>query len=100
MPAVIVGGVLAVASGALWIRDAARGVSDTPELEPETRPAATGPAPRANEGKPAMPLMDEEEAAYSRSVFLSGATLGLGGVIGGLVGVPAVGFMVAPAFIR
>jgi menaquinol-cytochrome c reductase iron-sulfur subunit len=33
-----------------------------------------------------------------RSRFLEGATLGLGGVIGGLVTVPAVGFMIVPAF--
>jgi Rieske Fe-S protein len=36
---------------------------------------------------------------YPRSKFLEGATLGLGGVIGGLVTVPVAGFAIAPAFI-
>jgi len=35
---------------------------------------------------------------FPRSRFLEGATLGLGGVIGGLVTVPAIGFMIVPAF--
>jgi Rieske Fe-S protein len=33
-------------------------------------------------------------------VFLEGSTLGLGALIGGIVTVPAVGFMVAPAFVK
>ena len=37
---------------------------------------------------------------YPRSKFLELSTLGLGGVIGGLVTVPALGFMVAPAFLK
>jgi menaquinol-cytochrome c reductase iron-sulfur subunit len=91
-PAVVVGIVIAVVCGALWIRDAARGVSTTPALEPETR-ASTPP--------PEHPVDEEDEpASYSRMMFLSGATLGLGGLIGGVVTVPAVGFMIAPAFVR
>ena len=35
---------------------------------------------------------------YSRSIFLETATLGLGGVIGGLVTLPSLGFAVLPAF--
>jgi Rieske Fe-S protein len=42
---------------------------------------------------------EQETERFPRNVFLSGATLGLGGVIGGLVTVPALGFMVAPAFV-
>jgi menaquinol-cytochrome c reductase iron-sulfur subunit len=41
----------------------------------------------------------EEEAAYTRSKFLEGSTLGLGALIGGVVTVPVVGFAVAPAFV-
>lgn len=37
-------------------------------------------------------------AAVSRSRFLTGATLGLGGIIGAAVAVPVVGFAVGPAF--
>ena len=36
----------------------------------------------------------------SRTVFLEVSTLGLGGVIGGLVTVPVLGFMVGPAFLK
>ena len=35
---------------------------------------------------------------FPRSKFLEASTLGLGAVIGGLVTVPALGFMVVPAF--
>ena len=38
------------------------------------------------------------QAAVSRSRFLTGATLGLGGIIGAAVAVPVVGFAVGPAF--
>ena len=37
---------------------------------------------------------------YPRSKFLEISTLGLGAVIGGLVTVPVLGFMVAPAFLK
>src|ERR1051325_778085 len=37
---------------------------------------------------------------FPRSVFLEGATLGLGAVIGGIVTVPAIGFAVLPAFLK
>ncbi|MDQ3066139.1 MAG: Rieske 2Fe-2S domain-containing protein, partial [Actinomycetota bacterium] len=66
---------------------------------PESRPLTRG-APRADEGPDAMPVMTESEiAAYPRSTFLSAATLGLGGVIGGLITVPVLGFAVLPSFI-
>jgi len=37
---------------------------------------------------------------FPRSKFLEFSTLGLGGVIGGLVTVPALGFMIAPAYVK
>ncbi len=47
-----------------------------------------------------MPLLDDEEIErYPRSVFLEGATLGLGALIGGLITAPIVGFAIAPAFV-
>jgi Rieske Fe-S protein len=46
-----------------------------------------------------MPPATAEER-YSRSTFLELSTLGLGGVIGGLVTLPALGFMIAPPFLK
>jgi Rieske Fe-S protein len=85
----IVGAVIALAFGVLWVRDLTRPVRGPADaVEPERRAAA---APAA---------VDEEEEAHgtTRSAFLSAATLGLGGVIGGLVTVPALGFAVLPSF--
>jgi menaquinol-cytochrome c reductase iron-sulfur subunit len=94
-PALVVGAVIAVVSAFLWIRDAASGYATPIVHEPETRAATAAtagePTPEAAE--------DEEVERFPRNVFLEGATLGLGGIIGGIVTVPAVGFMVAPAFV-
>jgi menaquinol-cytochrome c reductase iron-sulfur subunit len=96
----VIGAVLAVIFGFLWIRDVTSGVSAAPEyVEPETRQAAATGAPPAGTGDDAMPVMtDEEVAAYPRSTFLSAATLGLGAVIGGAITVPVLGFAVLPSF--
>jgi Rieske Fe-S protein len=87
---VAAGGGAAAVIGALWITDGIRrkhphllaetgeDSSDAPVPAP-ARKAATGPA-------------------MSRSKFLEAGTLGLGAVMGGALTVPAVGFMVAPAF--
>ena len=95
-PVVAVGAAIAAISAALWIRDSTRGYATPVEHEPETRAAA--PAPAAD-GGPARRVMTEEET-FPRSVFLEGTTLGLGALIGVGVTVPAVGFMVAPAFVK
>ncbi len=102
-PAVVVGAVLAIVFGFLWIRDVTGSVREpAPEVEPETRRVASSPAaaaPRALEGRPAMPpVSDEEVEAYPRSTFLAASTLGLGAVIGGLITVPILGFAVLPSF--
>jgi quinol---cytochrome c reductase iron-sulfur subunit, bacillus type len=104
-PAVAAGAVIAAVFGFLWVRDVtSRSPAPAPAAEAETGPGgpetstAAAPIP-ANEGEAALPQMDEAEIdRYPRNVFLSGATLGLGAVIGGLVTVPALGFMIAPAF--
>jgi menaquinol-cytochrome c reductase iron-sulfur subunit len=84
-PAVIAGAVLTLIFGALWARDA---MAARPAPEPEPAPA---PAPALEE--------EEEEAArYPRNVFLELTTLGLGGVIAGIVTLPILGFAVLPAF--
>ncbi len=87
----VFGAAIAIVFGFLWVRDVARGhgLTETPEVEPERR---DGRAP-VKELAPSPPT-------YGRSAFLELSTLGLGGVIGGLVTLPALGFMVMPAFLK
>jgi Rieske Fe-S protein len=84
------GAVIAVCFGFLWVRDLAHGhgLTEAPAVEPEKR---DGRAP-AREA-PALPT-------YGRATFLEISTLGLGGVIGALVTLPAFGFMILPAFLK
>ena len=95
-----VGAAIAIVFGFLWIRDVTSGIPEpAAHVEPETRQVAAAGAPPASEGRDAMPPSTEEERdAYPRSTFLSAATLGLGGVIGGIVTVPVLGFAVLPSF--
>jgi Rieske Fe-S protein len=89
--AAVVGAVIALVFGFLWIRDVTRPVrTPAPVVEPETRAAAATLAPRED--------VEEEQATYPRSTFLSAATLGLGGVIGGVITLPVLGFAVLPSF--
>jgi len=92
------GALLALAFGFLWVRDLTTGTPlvHAPEVPPES---PTGPALPAPVGGPAMPHAAPADR-YSRSKFLEFSTLGLGGVIGGLVTVPALGFMVIPPFLK
>ena len=84
----VIGAVIAVAFGFLWIRDVTRPVRATPQpIEPEARAPATTTAAAAG-----------EPAKTTRSTFLAASTLGLGGVIGGLITVPVLGFAVLPSF--
>jgi len=86
-PIAAIGGAIALVFGFLWIRDATREVRGTPP-----------PAPPARPDEPEE--LDEQGAArYPRSVFLEGATLGVGALIGAIVTVPALGFAVLPAFV-
>ena len=84
-----IGAAIALGFGFVWIREATK--------EVRRPPAAVAPAPPVSE------LAFEEEAPeperYPRSVFLELSTLGLGAAIGGIVTVPALGFMIAPAFV-
>jgi Rieske Fe-S protein len=102
-PAVAVGAVITLLFGFLWIRDVTVGHRVAPAPAPEPEPAEQPAAPPipAHKGGPAMPKpAPGEPARYPRSKFLEGATLGLGGVIGGIVTVPAIGFAVVPAFTK
>jgi quinol---cytochrome c reductase iron-sulfur subunit, bacillus type len=98
-----IGAAIAIVFGFLWARDATkefRGEAVEP-VEPERRevpPTAEAPAIPAHHGEAAMPEPEPGER-FPRSRFLEASTLGLGAVIGGLVTVPALGFMVLPAYI-
>jgi len=95
-----IGAAVTIVFGVLWARAATselRG-SHVEPVEPERR--ATGavesapPAP-AGEAATAPPVGER----FPRSKFLEGATLGLGGVIGGILTVPVAGFAILPAFL-
>jgi len=92
-----IGALIAIVFGFLWVRDLTTG---TPIVAVDEGPpeSATGPNIPADRGEAAMPLAPEGER-YPRSKFLEISTLGLGAVIGGVVTAPALGFMVAPAFL-
>jgi Rieske Fe-S protein len=97
-----IGGVIVIVFGFLWARDATselRGQQLVVEPERrEMREAGTGmTAPPADQQGVALVRVDE--TTVTRSRFLEGATLGLGGVIGGLITVPVAGFAVLPSFL-
>jgi Rieske Fe-S protein len=89
-----IGAAIAIVFGFLWARDATRELRGQPvDVEPERREAAAPPGESGAAGVgPQEPV--------TRSVFLEGATLGLGAVIGALITLPVAGFMVLPGFIR
>ena len=92
------GALIALVFAFLWVRDLTAGtaLALTPDVEPETAGGADVPvAP----GETPMVLSPSEER-YPRSKFLELSTLGLGGVIGGIVTAPALGFMIAPSFLK
>ena len=92
------GAIIALAFAFLWVRDLTTGtpLAHTPEVEPE-RPA--GDDIPVAPGETPMTLSVSEER-FPRSKFLELSTLGLGGVIGGIVTAPALGFMIAPSFLK
>jgi menaquinol-cytochrome c reductase iron-sulfur subunit len=86
-----IGAAVALVFGFLWIREATGEVRRAPVVAPP-------PAPPVSE----LAVAEEGEAEperYPRSVFLEMSTLGIGAAIGGIVTLPALGFMIAPAFI-
>jgi Rieske Fe-S protein len=89
------GAVIALVFAFLWIRDLAAGshLAEAPEVPPE---APGPPAPAQPELRP-LTLSEER---YPRSKFLELSTLGVGGIIGGIVTAPAIGFMIGPAFLK
>jgi Rieske Fe-S protein len=92
------GALIALAFAYFWVRDLTAGTELThvPDVPPES-PASAGLPP--DERGPAT-LHVATEDRYPRAKFLELSTLGLGGVIGGIVSAPAIGFMIAPAFLK
>jgi Rieske Fe-S protein len=87
--AAAVGAVLMVAFGFIWVRDVVNG-GEAEAPAPALTPAATA----------GVEVVDVEELEkYGRGTFLGLTTLGLGGVITGLVALPVAGFAVLPAFV-
>ena len=86
----VAGALIALAFGFLWVREIARarGLIKAPDVAPERRDGR-GPA-----------RLHAAQRTYGRSAFLELSTLGIGGIIGGLVTLPALGFMVMPAFLK
>ena len=101
-PAAAVGAGLTVLFGFLWVRDVTAG---SRRRDAGTEPRVAGPesateaAPAVTAGRGGATTAEPEpEEGYPRSVFLEGATIGLGAVIAGIVTVPIVGFSIAPIF--
>ena len=88
-PVAAIGALIAVVFGFLWIRDVTSDVRRVPVEEP-------APPPVSELAEPEEPV---EVERYPRDRFLEGATLGIGALIGGIVTLPALGFMVLPAFV-
>jgi menaquinol-cytochrome c reductase iron-sulfur subunit len=97
-PAAAVGAGLALVFGFLWAREVATSRAQVAG-PPPAEPSPDAPAVPAHLGEAAMPQPEPGER-FPRSKFLEGATLGLGGVIGVVVTVPAVGFAVLPGFLK
>ena len=77
-----IGGGIAIVFGFLWARDATSEMrSHVPVVKAEVREAT--PAEVA-----AAPAAPEPTERFARSRFLEGATLGIGGIIGGIVTIP------------
>ena len=94
---VVIGAIITAVFAFLWIRELTRGseLAKAPDVKPEKR------LPRSPQAQPRPRLADVgPEDKVSRSVFLEISTLGLGGVIGGLVTVPLLGFSLGPSLLK
>jgi len=90
-----IGGAIAIVFGLLWARAATAELrGDTVAVEPERRDAS-GPSV----GAPAAAGAPSTDERFPRSRFLEFSTLGLGGLIGGVVTVPVAGFALLPPFL-
>jgi Rieske Fe-S protein len=64
------------------------------------REPGAGAAPAPEKPRPAHFPPEGEQQRYPRRVFLEGATIGIGGLIGAMVTLPALGFAILPSFTR
>ncbi|HEY2072288.1 MAG TPA: Rieske 2Fe-2S domain-containing protein [Gaiellaceae bacterium] len=88
-----IGAIIAIVFGFLWARDATSEMRKrVPVVQAEVREMT--PAEAA-----AVPPTAAPAERFARSRFLEGATLGLGGVIGGILTVPVAGFAILPSFL-
>ena len=85
-----VGIAIAVIAGFFWVYTASAAMREAPETLPLEDDAEKAEAPERDAGEPDR---------ISRGGLLTGATIGLGGLIGAAITVPIVGFAVAPAFL-
>ena len=89
-----IGAAIAIVFAILWAREATAELRGEPVVvEPERRDQATAADPHE------VTLEQVPDNAVTRSVFLEGATLGLGAAIGGLITLPVAGFAVLPGFL-
>ena len=90
-----IGAAIAIVFAILWAREATAELRGEPvAVEPERRELTVPPADQHG-----VAVVEVPENAVTRSVFLEGATLGLGAAIGGLITLPVVGFAVLPGFL-
>jgi Rieske Fe-S protein len=88
-----IGAAIAIVFAILWAREATAELrGEQVVVEPERRESKEAD----EEGDT---LAAGPDTAVTRSVFLEGATLGLGAVIGGLIVVPVAGFAALPSFL-
>jgi menaquinol-cytochrome c reductase iron-sulfur subunit len=94
-----VGAVLTALFGFLWIRDVSSGYrAEQAATVSRSEPLDEAPAQL---GGAAIPEPGEGELIrYPRAKFLEFTTLGLGGVIGGIVTLPVLGFTILPPFVK
>jgi Rieske Fe-S protein len=91
-----IGAVIAIVFAVLWAREATAELRAEPTVvEPERRDLGEA-GERAETDEHEVTI---EQVPVTRSVFLEGATLGLGAAIGGLITLPVVGFAVLPGFL-
>jgi Rieske Fe-S protein len=89
-PVAAAGAAVSLVFGFLWIRDVTGPVRRAPAIDEEAEPPVSPIA---------VPEEPVEPERYPRARFLEASTLGLGALIGGIVTLPAVGFMILPAFV-
>jgi menaquinol-cytochrome c reductase iron-sulfur subunit len=95
-PVMLLGAVIALAFGVLWVRDLFAGPSSSAAVAEETSGAGVAaPDGTALASTAAAPAHVE---TYDRGAFLSVATVGVGAAIGAAVTLPVLGFAVLPSF--